>query len=426
MISDQTAKRLLDQSQRINLAHLNFLKNRQASLELITAVVSRQIDRLPHVKIPLSLPSLRPLFDWPDLLEFATGSLVKVFGPKYAIFGSRRVPRIPNGDLLLFDQVTRLEGTPGVFDQTASITTSYSVPKDAWYLVHNAHPTLPFFILQELALQPCGFLSAWLGTSFLQPDQDLYFRNLDGQATLLWEPDCRGKQITANAQLISTTMGGGTIIQRYVFNLAIDSRIFFQGESVFGYFQAGVMSTQAGLDNSKSNLPTVNHQEGRPLALPAINVKQPYYHLPVGKLALLHQAELMINSHPGQPDELWVRKTNNPTDWFYTCHFFQDPVMPGSLGVEAVFQTLQAYALSKGIGRTFTSPRFRLLSGKPVQWKYRGQIVPKTRSLTFRVVINPPQQEKDGWIIRGDASLWADDVRIYEINQLGIQIVESV
>lgn len=35
----------------------------------------------------------------------------------------------------------------------------------------------------------------------------------------------------------------------------------------------------------------------------------------------------------------------DPTDWFFHCHFWMDPVMPGSLGVEALFQMLETYVL---------------------------------------------------------------------------------
>ncbi len=422
---ERKADQLGDQSERVSHAHANFLKNRQAALHLISTVVSRKVEQFAQGNAPLSPGAQKPLFDRPDLVEFATGSLVKVFGPDYAIFTGRRVPRIPNGDLLLFDQVTRLEGKPGVFDQPASITTRYTVPPDAWFLAHNGYPTLPFSILQELALQPCGFLSAWLGTSFLQPHQDLYFRNLDGQATLLWEPDCRGKSIVANADLLSTTLGGGTIIQKYRFTLSLDGNIFFQGESVFGYFQAGAMANQAGIDNNKLTPPADGSQGEQLLVLPPVNPEQPYWSLPSGQLDLLHPAEVWVKSAPGQPEEIWVKKTNNPDDWFYTCHFYQDPVMPGSLGIEAVFQALQAYAMAKGVGSQFRSPRFKLITGEPVTWKYRGQIVPKTHTLTFRVIVKASVWEEGRWIIRGDASLWAEATRIYDINQLGIQIVET-
>ena len=43
----------------------------------------------------------------------------------------------------------------------------------------------------------------------------------------------------------------------------------------------------------------------------------------------------------------FARKDIDPEDWFFACHFFQDPVMPGSLGVEAIIQALQCIAIQK-------------------------------------------------------------------------------
>jgi 3-hydroxymyristoyl/3-hydroxydecanoyl-(acyl carrier protein) dehydratase len=35
------------------------------------------------------------------------------------------------------------------------------------------------------------------------------------------------------------------------------------------------------------------------------------------------------------------REGRRPDEWFFKAHFFQDPVQPGSLGIEAMLQLLQ-------------------------------------------------------------------------------------
>ncbi len=52
----------------------------------------------------------------------------------------------------------------------------------------SAHPVMPFAVLLEVALQPCGWLAAYLGSALTSP-VDLSFRNLGGTAELL----CRGQ-----------------------------------------------------------------------------------------------------------------------------------------------------------------------------------------------------------------------------------------
>ncbi len=38
----------------------------------------------------------------------------------------------------------------------------------------------------------------------------------------------------------------------------------------------------------------------------------------------------------------------DPAAWFLEAHFYQDPVMPGSLGVEAMHQAMAAFAQWRG------------------------------------------------------------------------------
>ena len=48
-------------------------------------------------------------------------------------------------------------------------------------------------------------------------------------------------------------------------------------------------------------------------------------------------------------------KTVDPEEWFFKAHFYQDPVWPGSLGLEAMLQLLKVVAVERWPGR----PRFR-------------------------------------------------------------------
>ena len=76
------------------------------------------------------------------------------------------------------------------------------------------------------------------------------------------------------------------------------------------------------------------------------------------------------------------RRTSTRREWFFKAHFFQDPVQPGSLGVEALVQLLQCvHAATRGDGRRARpAPRFEPIAlGTPSTWKYRGQVVPTNR-----------------------------------------------
>ncbi len=412
------------QSQRQSRVHQKFLQSRQIAL--------REINRLLRMQTAVVAPAIvQPLqreqfvFARRDLEEFALGSLERCFGAEYAIFNGRQVPRIPNGDLLLFDRVLEIEGQRHQLNAPARITTAFDVSPDAWYLQHNASPFVPLSILMEMALQPCGFLSAWLGTALSAPDQDFLFRNLDGSATLLADLDLHGQTVVNHSSLRSTVIGAGTIIQSFSFCLSSNGVDFYRGESVFGYFPPAVMARQAGLDDQRAPVKLQDQDILPQQAWDVLDESKPSYRLSSGQLNFLDQIQVTKTGGSYGLGMVSAQKTVNPQDWFFSNHFYQDPVMPGSLGVEAIQQALQAYCLACGLGSDFHSPRFSLQSGSAMQWKYRGQITPAHHEMKIEVHIKDVQSAPGHTAVMADASLWADGKRIYEIINIGMGIQEG-
>jgi 3-hydroxymyristoyl/3-hydroxydecanoyl-(acyl carrier protein) dehydratase len=99
--------------------------------------------------------------------------------------------------------------------------------------------------------------------------------------------------------------------------------------------------------------------------------------------------------------------------------------MPGSLGVEAMLQALQAYALQTGIGRDFRSPRFAHALDHNTIWKYRGQIVPDNQDMSLELHIAKTETAPGRITLHAQASLWKENLRIYEVNSLALSVVET-
>jgi PfaB family protein len=376
-------------------------------------------------------PRVAALFDERHITEFATGSLAACFGPEYATYDTRRAPRTPNGDLQLISRVLSVNGTRGQVVSGSSLVTEYDVPADAWYFEQNAYPTLPYSILMEIGLQPCGFLSAHLGSTLPYPEENFYFRNLDGNGKYLREVDTRGKTITNHVTLLSSTAIQGIIIQKFTYELSCGGEPFYAGEAAFGYFQPEALINQVGLDRGNSPAPlaySLTTATKFDLRLPALFTApdgQPHYRLSGGQLHLLDEVQIVPDGGKFGQGYVYAHKIVNPQDWFFRAHFRQDPVMPGSLGVEAMLQALQAYALHTGLGRDFHSPRFAQAEGQNIVWKYRGQVVPDNHDLSLEIHIIRIETAPGRITIFGEASLWKEALRIYEVKPLALSVVEN-
>ncbi|PDV98613.1 PfaB family protein [Candidatus Chloroploca asiatica] len=367
------------------------------------------------------------------LQNFTTGSMVACFGPDYAIFEGRRTPRNPNGDLQLLSRIVQLEGQRGDLRDGASLIGEYDVPINPWFCHRNSYPSTPYSVLMEIGLQPCGFLTTALGSTLSDPEQDFYFRNLDGSGHLLREVDLRGKRITSRATLRKSNAIAGIIIQTFEFGLSVDGSDFYVGDAAFGFFSKSVLANQTGLDGGKTTHPwyVTSGNEASCTELDLRGDRHPLFTAPPGRpherlaggqLNLLDRVLVMPEGGTHGAGYIYGEKRVDPTSWFFPCHFYTDPVMPGSLGVEAISEAVQAYALFYGLGRELPAPYFAPAIDQRTVWKYRGQIIPATGLMTLEAHITRIERRGPAIVIVANASLWRDGLRIYEVKDLGIAI----
>jgi len=397
---------LAPHTHHLTQVHAQLLELRQQGLRQATAVITKQLNSLRLLS--------RERFSLADLKEFAKGDVTKCLGERYAVYNGRRCPRIPSGDLLLMSRILTIQGQPGQFDQTAGITAEYDVPADGWYL-ETGKTQLPISIYLEIALQPCGFLSAYLGTSLRFPEVDFFFRNLDGQVQLTARLDLRGKTIQTRAALLETVFSGTTVIQHFSFELACEGTVFFKGRSSFGYFPNHSMD-QVGLDGGKPSVPWLN---GHPVPS-GLRTLPKNDHLNE-KLRLIEQVATDLNGGANRAGYVYASRANSPEDWYYACHFYQDPVMPGSLGIEAIAQAMTVLAQEQAPALSNLS----LAMNQEMTWKYRGQVLQKNQQMQMEVHLRKNTAAEGGRSLSGDASLWADDIRIYEIHNLTLALQDE-
>ncbi|UXK10605.1 3-hydroxyacyl-[acyl-carrier-protein] dehydratase FabA [Shewanella putrefaciens] len=414
-----------------------------AQLPDLTAPTNKGVVPLQHVPAPIAPADSKYANRVPDTLpftpyhmfEFATGDIENCFGPDFSIYRGLIPPRTPCGDLQLTTRVVAIDGKRGELKKPSSCIAEYEVPANAWYYDKNSHhAVMPYSVLMEISLQPNGFISGYMGTTLGFPGQELFFRNLDGNGKLLRHVDLRGKTIVNDSRLLSTVIAGSNIIQNFSFELSCDGEPFYQGKAVFGYFKGDALKNQLGIDNGKTTQPW--HVQNGIAADSQINLLdkqhrsfnapegQPHYRLAGGQLNFIDKAEIVKAGGKAGLGYLYAERTIDPSDWFFQFHFHQDPVMPGSLGVEAIIELMQTYAIDQDLGAGFKNPKFgQILSD--IKWKYRGQINPLNKQMSLDVHITSVTDDNGKRIIMGDANLSKDGLRIYEVKDIAICIEEA-
>lgn len=108
--------------------------------------------------------------------------------------------------------------------------------------------------------------------------------------------------------------------------------------------------------------------------------------------------------------EIFAEFDINPDLWFFNCHFITDPVMPGCLGLDAMWQLLGFY-----LGWRGNAGRGRALGVGEV--KFFGQILPTHQKVTYELQIKRVVERK---LVMGiaDGKVSVDGREIYTASDL--------
>jgi 3-hydroxymyristoyl/3-hydroxydecanoyl-(acyl carrier protein) dehydratase len=268
-------------------------------------------------------------------------------------------------------------------------------------------------VLLEIALQPCGWLAAYMGSA-LTSEVDVSFRNLGGGATQFVPvlPDCG--TLTIRVKLTRASSSAGMIIQFFDYEVRAGRTLVYKGDTYFGFFPKSALAKQEGLKDAKRYQPAAAElSRGRSLDFPQA---APF---PGGRLRMLDRIECWVAD--GGPKGLgFIRATRrvSPDEWFFKAHFYQDPVVPGSLGLESFLQLLKFMSIerwgSPAGGRLET-----VATRERHEWTYRGQVIPADGEVTVEAVVTEIDEARR--LLRADGYLTVDGRVIYAMKDFTVR-----
>jgi 3-hydroxymyristoyl/3-hydroxydecanoyl-(acyl carrier protein) dehydratase len=201
------------------------------------------------------------------------------------------------------------------------------------------------------------------------------------------------------------------IIVAFEFVVRRGSELVYSGNTNFGFFTKSALANQVGIAGAK--LMTPGPMESAGWSGP-VSIQPPF---PDAMLRMVESIDWCTTE--GGPKGLGSvegRSRVNPDAWFFKAHFFQDPVWPGSLGLESLVQLIKVYA-----HRRWGDPADgwqAMALGQEHQWAYRGQIVPTATEVTIQAYITDVDDARR--FVRADGLLAADGRVIYRMSDFAL------
>jgi 3-hydroxymyristoyl/3-hydroxydecanoyl-(acyl carrier protein) dehydratase len=327
------------------------------------------------------------------------------------------------------DRVVKADARPWEMEPGGWIEAQFDLPPDGWFFRADRSDILPYCILLEAALQPCGWLAAYAGSALRSADR-LFFRNLGGEATVIRTVRNTAGSLTMRARMSRVSEAGGLIIQDFDMEVLDRDGLVYKGTTNFGFFSEKALSRQTGIRNSslaeweppQGGRISMDFRDDHPLT-PEDNRLEPGAGMPSRALRMIDRVDIMTRDG-GCHGKGFVQGTKrvDPDEWFFHAHFHQDPVCPGSLGIESFLQLLRAFALERW---GYDPERFHpaLTQGKSHRWTYRGQIVPSNTAIQVQAHIRDVQDNGDRSCLTADGILSVDGLCIYQMEGMHLSLV---
>ncbi len=349
------------------------------------------------IKDPEILPAI---YTAQQIYEYAKGKPSLCFGDAFKQYDNDKfLARLPNPPYLFVDRITAVNADFLKIKTGGTVQGQFDIKPDHWFFRANRQTSIPFSVLLEFPLQVCGWYSCFMGSANTS-EKPLHYRNLDGSAILYEDVNVNSGTLTATVKSTKAANAGGMLIQSFDMVVTKGERKIYEGNTTFGFFTEEALANQIGLRGIKRYQPTeeeiargrtIELEKAAPLTpqdqtIPQMNGLQ----LPGKCYLMIDKVDLFVPD--GGPKGLgYIRGTKevDKTEWFFKAHFYQDPVIPGSLGLESYIQLLKVVAINRW-GKELEGKACHyepMALGQKHTWSYRGQVIPPDKLVTVDACI---------------------------------------
>ena len=387
-----------------------------------------------------------PLFDRHQCLAFAVGDAGTVMGEEFDIIDTYPVRvRLPDEPLMLVDRIISIEGEmlsmgPG------KIITQHDVKPGAWYLDGGKAPVS----ISIEAGQADLFLCSWMGIDH-QVKGHRRYRLLDARVTFHRPLPQPGETIEYHIVIDRFLKQGEVYLFFFHYEGYIDNALFISmRDGCAGFFTPLEVENSGGIILKKEE--TVMDQRFLDFQFP-VQVQTERYtenqveslrrgdletcfgsmfkgltlgkklRLPGGRMHLIDR--VMTFDPTGGRFGLGIiiaEADIQPDDWFLTCHFVDDKVMPGTLMYECCAHALRIFTQRVGWISLQDDVHYDIIPGMESDLKCRGPVTPETKKARYEIEIKEMGYHPEPFVV-ADAHMFSDDHRIVLYKNMGMKLV---
>lgn len=381
---------------------------------------------------------LEPAFPRDMCMEFAIGSVGKVLGPVFDVVDTYKVRvRLPDEPLMLVDRILSVEGEKGSL-KSGKVVTEHDVLPGAWYLDGDRCPVC----ISIEAGQADLFLCSYLGIDLAVKGKRSY-RLLDAVAEFHGGLPKPGQTVRYEIEIDRFINQGETYLFFFHFNGFIaDKHIISMRNGCAGFFtekevkeSGGIILTpeeMAYIPGKKTEtwndlVPFFGRGESYSLTDAQVDALRegdaesafgsdfagkrisPSLSIPGGRMKLVHRV-LSIDPSGGRykMGTIKAQADIHPDDWFLTCHFVDDMVMPGTLMYECCMHTLRIFTMRMGWITDQPHVICEPVPNVKSILKCRGPVTVETKHVFYVVDIKEIGYKPEPFII-ADAYMYDDD-----------------
>ncbi|MFB5673914.1 hypothetical protein ACE3NQ_10680 [Paenibacillus terreus] len=430
--------------------HQQFLQQRELALAEMTAALSRKPLVLSQTSEPLHpFRPVGPSFSRAELEVLASGKVSDVFGSRFESQDKyAHQVRMPKPPLLFADRILGIEGEPGSLG-LGKVWFEMDVSGDSWYL-HDG--CMPAGLMLESVVNLSPLLMSWLGID-TQSNGERFTRFLGCEFMFHESLVKRNTTLTSELTVDGQAHHDETWLTfHHIDSYADGQKRLTVREALVGFLTEAKLLGASGVKwdaetaefntDARRDAPVVacEHRsftkeqvhlfsEGRTAECFGTGYEKAYTHtrsprIQSGKMLMIDEVQCFDpQGGPWGSGYLKAKKTIHSNEWFFLCHFHNDPVMPGMLQLEGCLQAMAFYLA--GLGFTLDKDGYRFEPIPEVMYKveFRGQALPTDREVIYEVFV----QEVHGGDepkLYADLLVTVDGLKVCYCQGMGLRLVE--